>query len=175
MSLDQLYGPATEPGRPISDAERVFSPASLDKLCNETAQKLQSYLRLSEGLKIPQVVHRSATVLWIVDTVGDIYFALEEMADRETGMSEYVRPRSDFTPATHHIKLGHPALLPPGSSKAARIGGEILWDQVEGEENPWVINRYSGRYGTRPHQERKHLEAVATKFKEFGLYFRVVE
>ncbi|MGV1990048.1 hypothetical protein ACQZ5N_25855 [Agrobacterium sp. 22-221-1] len=160
MSLTVQFGACSPAARPISDAERSFKPASLQKLDSLTAPHLKSYIDSAAGLLATQVVGCHCAMLWVVDEHGDIHFALEELVDENTGVSVAVKPRADLGPIEGTIKLGHPALI-SHPSKNARIGGEILYDRVA---KVWEINNRSGRYGIRRQANPSHLVEAAKKF-----------
>ncbi|ADZ71076.1 hypothetical protein SL003B_2653 [Polymorphum gilvum SL003B-26A1] len=105
-----------------------------------------------------------------MDEDGDIWFAMEEALNLETGRSEFPAPRAVPLASTHR-KLGHPSLL-ENSAKHARIGGEIVYDPLFGEKG-WVLSNSSGRYGTSPDRRKEHLDNVAARFGNYGLVFDV--
>lgn len=171
MSLTVQFGACSPAARPISDAERSFKPASLQKLDSSTAPSLKSYIDSASGLLATQVVGYYCAMLWVVDEQGDIHFALEELVDKATGDTVAVKPREDLGPMEGTIKLGHPALI-SDPSKNARIGGEIRYDRIAKQ---WEINNRSGRYGTRTQATPSHLEEAAKKFNAFcGIVLRPV-
>lgn len=104
----------------------------------------------------------SISILWVVGQEGDIIVAIEEFV-RQIGKSAEFRilPRGAFE--LRGGKLGHAALL--DGEKRGRIGGEIVHDEEEG----WVINNQSGRYGRRPHLTEANLAAVADRFLLAGI------
>ncbi len=172
MSLDEEYGRCEAPGRDVNPHEHNYRPQSLQRLTEETAPILRSYLATAErGLAVPRILHRTTNLLWIVDGVGDLWFAIEEIVHQDSGELLYTYPRTrSLKPPPEHVKLGHPSLL-SAIDKHARIGGEIQWVP---RYNRWVLVNQSGRYGDRPWQTKNHLDAVARKFNQFGIDFHVV-
>ncbi|MQB04036.1 hypothetical protein DXT91_07745 [Agrobacterium tumefaciens] len=171
MSLDDTFGPCLEAGRTIANQEFQYNPQSLQRLDEQTGPLLGKYLDTAiGGLKIPRLIHRANTILWLVDNNGDVWFAIEEVVDIDTGTYLYALALSQEK-TNNHVKLGHPSLLMSTTDKRARIGGEIKYVPRHG---CWVINNRSGRYGTRPHQTAAHLEAVAAKFKDYEIPLKVV-
>ncbi|KQS95368.1 hypothetical protein [Rhizobium sp. Leaf386] len=169
MDLDATFGPCAGAGRPISAAEQKYAPDSLQKLTDETALVLKTYMDTVTGLKMPGVVHSNSLVIWIVDDEGEICFAMEELFEEATGTLATVRPRGDWGKIDGTVKLGHPSLI-EDADKRARIGGELVYDRGKAH---WEINNFSGRYGQRKWQTRAHLEAVAGKFNDWGISLHV--
>ncbi|NKM55864.1 hypothetical protein GFL21_15235 [Rhizobium anhuiense] len=168
MSLDDLYGPMAEPGRETADVEKKYNPLSLDELSDSTAPLLKQYMDSAvQGLKMPQVIHDSHVILWLISEDEKILFALEEVIDGETGDFFATRSRNDrLKIPADKTRIGHPSLLPIGQDKRARIGGEIVYDP---EGDCWVINNSSGRYGYRSHQTKLNLDAAAGLFAKHGI------
>lgn len=167
-----MYGPCREAGRAINPWEQKEPPISRQELCSDTAPIVEAYLRTAiAGLSVPRLLHRTTNLLWIVDDKGRLWFAVEEVVHRDTGVLLYTYPRTRALKIPDdHVKLGHPSLL-DDPEKRARIGGEIEWNH---RYQQWVIINRSGRYGERPWQTLDHLVAVNRKFNEFGIDFRVV-
>ncbi|PWE31159.1 hypothetical protein DDZ14_14140 [Maritimibacter sp. 55A14] len=79
-----------------------------------------------------------------MDGNGDIYIAVEELAETIDGMTVEGYPRRRNFPVhpAEEKKLGHPTLLMGGP---ARTAGELFLDEVDGELL-WFVNVSSGRY-----------------------------
>ncbi|TBY49360.1 hypothetical protein [Rhizobium leguminosarum] len=172
MSLDNLYGPMAEPASPPKDVEKQYNPISLQQLSETTAPLLRAYMESAEqGLKLPQVIHDTAVLLWLIPEDEHVLFAAEEVIDKATGVFWSIRARDDRLPVPDDkIRIGHPSLLTNGEDKRARIGGEIIYAADEGR---WYINNASGRFGLREHQTRENLEAAAGLFTNFGIHLIV--
>lgn len=154
----------------IKSAEKKKSPRSLQRLTNASADALCKYIcAADDGLLIPQVNHDVLPILWVVGEDGEIYFAMEEVISLEDQSFLYPLSRK-FDVPSNHAKLGHPSLLQ--GSRSGRIGGEIRYDPEYGERD-WVISNKSGRYGFPATRERKHLENVAKRFANVGIFFEV--
>jgi hypothetical protein len=132
-----------------------------------TAPHLLTYLARVHELELPKLFPESCHILWLIDRQGDLWVAAEELLD-SNGDFIGVMPRSVIARPASSVKLGHPSLLPDKSDLAARIGGEIYYDPLDGKH--WCITNASGRYGLRPGQQISHLEAAAGKFAEHGLH-----
>ncbi|WP_158665244.1 hypothetical protein [Ensifer adhaerens] len=144
-------------------------------LNNTTALFLKNYMETTNGLRLPEVVHSTTPILWLVDKDGLIRFAMEEVVSNDTGALNYILPRNGPALRDNEVRLGHPALLDPvkpGDTKAARIGGEIIYDPSPNSNIPWVLTNASGRFGKRPHITRAHLENVKEVFAQFGIPLR---
>jgi len=100
----------------------------------------------------------------VIDSSGDLWFALEEMVQIETG--KFLFPRIPEAPmAPEHRRLGHPALVKGAN---ARIAGEILFD-IRADIPGWVITNGSGRYGIRDGRTPAQLSNVSQKFSGYGI------
>lgn len=171
MRLDTLYGPAAPAGRPIQDVELLRTPESRQLLDEFSAEALQYYLSQTADLRISNIFPRIYHLLWVVDDPGDIWFSVEELIDPVNGQLIGILPRRVIVQPSQYVKLGHPSLI-SDTSKVARMGGEIYFDPID-DRPSYVLTNRSGRYGLRPHQRREHLEAVAGKFNDYGLSFRI--
>ena len=149
--------------------EQAWKPDSLQHLTKDAAEHLKAYMDTAAGLKVPRVIHGNAVVLWIVDEDGEIHVAMEELFHEKAGVLATVRPRADWVKIANTVKLGHPSLV-EGDVKNARIGGEIVYDAGAAR---WEINNFSGRFGMRKWQEKRHLEAVAGKFNTWNIHLYV--
>jgi len=175
MDLDAQYGDCRRFARTASDAELSVMPRSLQLLDKNTAPSLKNYFDSAKELLLTQVIHQTTPILWLVDELGAVRFALEEVVNRDTGHLHYVLPRNGPSLRPNEIRLGHPALLDPvlsGQTKAARIAGEIIYDPVPQSPHPWVITNNSGRFGKRPHLSRAHLENVKNLFASYEIALR---
>lgn len=175
MDLDALYGSCLPYQRDASEAELGVMPRSLQILDAQSAPALKGYLESTGELLLPQVVHWTTPILWLIDKKGDIRFAMEEVVARDTGALTFVLPRNGPPLRETDVRLGHPALLEPvnaGETKSARIGGEIIYDPVRQSKDAWVLTNNSGRFGKRPHITRAHLENAKNAFMGFGISLR---
>ncbi|EUB97264.1 hypothetical protein PMI07_000840 [Rhizobium sp. CF080] len=169
QQLDAMFGCCDPAGRTIEDPERHFSPQSLQRLDEDTAPLIRRYMELAcDGLRLPGVLHRTHPMLWLIDKPGDVWTAIEEVIDAETGAYLYPLSRSQSS-KPGHVRLGHPSLV-IARNKHARIGGEIKYSAAA---NKWIISNRSGRYGTRPNQTQAHLAAAASRFMEFDIELTV--
>lgn len=175
MDLDEEYGPCLPFERSASEAEMSVMPRSVQILDDTTAPSLKAYLESATDLRVPQVLHATTPLLWLIDVDGKLRFALEEVLSRDTGQVSYILPRNGPPMRETDVRLGHPALLEPvdpGQMKSARIGGEIFYDPVATSPNAWVLTNNSGRFGKRPHLTRQHLENAKAAFARFDIYLR---
>ncbi|TDK35211.1 hypothetical protein E2F50_13210 [Rhizobium deserti] len=164
--LDLKYGPCLEAGRPILAQEYHCRPASLQMLSNETAGEIKQYLATAtNGLLIPGAIHRVHPILWLIDFVGHVWFAVEEVINEDSDFI-YTMGRGTELPKGHY-KLGHPSLLMSTTDKRARIGGEI---KFHAPTSTWRISNRSGRYGMRDHQVEAHLLAAAELFAQYQIH-----
>lgn len=129
MDLDNLYGKARGPAKPIKAPELVYPPKSVQKLDPDSAVWLKQYLCCEHDLRAIGLLPKFAHMLWIMDTHGDIYFAVEEMID-DVGNLIGVLPKSISARPERMTKLGHPSLI-PHAQKLARIGGELVYDPLD--------------------------------------------
>jgi hypothetical protein len=144
--------------------ERAFIPNSLAKLDAISAASLRQAMRdISLGWKLGKVLTYDTLIIWLVDEVGDIWFAVEELVVDELATGRPKHQRLKLT--TNMPKLGHPAL---NNCAKARIAGEIYFDS---DDSPvaWVINNNSGRYGRHPSRVPEHLNNAANEFKRYDI------
>ena len=170
--LDALYGPAlVAGGNGIQLHEWILSPYSRQTLDKTSGAALATYLEQVALLHLNNLFPEIFHLLWIVDEDGELWFSLEEVVD-QSGVTIGIFPKSVQARPLNLQKLGHPTLL-GNASKRARIGGEIVFDPDDPDRSgrKFCLTNASGRYGLRPSQRREHLEAVAGKFEENGLYF----
>nr|AOO94063.1 hypothetical protein [Rhizobium leguminosarum bv. trifolii] len=170
MTLDERFGPCLPFQRQASAWELNTQPRSLQILSEETAPALKLLIDAAPRLPLVEVVHATAPILWLVDRDGNVRFSMEEVIDRDTRSLHFVLPRNGPPLRSTEERLGHPALLDLGAAvtKAARIGGELIYDPFR-DRAPWVLSNSSGRYGKRPHITGEHLENVNAIFAEFGI------
>jgi hypothetical protein len=169
MELDELYGPCRPAGAAIHEAELRLQPLSLTTLSEKTAHILHELLAFRDRNKLGRSAVQAMPILWIVLRDGGTRFAVEEVWDVQTGQFIHSLPKGRLGLPDGRAKLGHPALL--DDDKAARMGGEILFDTGVAT---WVITNSSGRYGRREWQTPAHLEAVAGIFRNLGIYLEPV-
>jgi hypothetical protein len=162
--LNMLFGKLFKPKR-VDPVEANVRPRSLQRLCESTAKWLKAFMKATEdGLGVTQWVYCELPILWVVDEIGDIWFAVEEIVS--TKSHDFVLPRIRNTiTSSEHSRLGHPALLSAGPG---RIGGEILFD-VRADVPAWFITNASGRYGLLPGRRPVHLANIAQRFREHGI------
>lgn len=174
MDLDAKFGECRAPQRPVSNAELFYQPSSLQILSAANRSALVAYMESADTLKLPRVVHATAPVLWLVDIDGNVRFAMEEVINL-AGDVIYVLPKNGPPMRPDENRIGHPGLLDPAISaedKTARIGGEILYDPIDGFEPNWVLTNNSGRYGKSPETTVAQLEAASLLFAQFGVFLR---
>lgn len=164
--LTDRFGAALEPER-VDRLEETTRPVSLQRLGKRSARLLKKLTAATaEGLGVARYVYSEFPILWVIDASGDVWFALEEVVDSETG--DFILPRSpNSRPASMRRsgRLGHPALIGAG---AGRIAGEIMFDI--GQDPPcWTISNASGRYGLRPGRTALHLANAAKVFAKYGI------
>ena len=175
QNFDEKFGPSRQPddrGKPpaVSEWEKKDRPYSLTKLTDQSASHLKSLMDMSLlAWKGGATLINDINIIWIVDDNGCVWFAIEELHNRE------LREREEICHARHRNlqitkalqKLGHPALI-LGDKKKARIGGEIYFEP-RNKPPLWIINNQSGRYGFGPAREERHLSEVTTVFKTCGI------
>ncbi|MBZ5760299.1 hypothetical protein LAV84_07020 [Rhizobium sp. VS19-DR104.2] len=172
--LDGLYAPCLPFHGSASEQELSVRHRSLVILDQVTAPVLKAYLESASTLGIIGVIHKATPLLWVIGEHGELRFALEEVVNINTGEVNFALPRNGPPLRVGEVRLGHPALLDPipyPGKKAARIGGEIFYDPVEGRAD-WVLSNNSGRFGKRPHINRGHLENVRSLFLKSGIEIR---
>ncbi|SCX31688.1 hypothetical protein [Agrobacterium rosae] len=176
MDFDERFGKCLPYERTASPAEEELTSKSMQTLSGVTAPALKNYLETAPTLTLTGVLHETTPILWLVDGDGQIRFALEEVVDLATQNLTYVLPRNGPSMRASEDRLGHPGLLDKpddGSKKAARIGGEILYNPSRRSATlPWVITNNSGRFGKRPHINEGHLENVVSAFAEHHILLR---
>jgi len=155
----------------VSGGERTFVPKSLQRLDQETAAFLRAIMETAEqGSRVAVTIFSEMPILWAIDNDGEIWFALEEVVDPQTGKSLYPLVRNQLVRALieqHNlVRLGHPALL---RGEHGRIAGDILYDD---EAPGWFISNNSGRYGRRLGRSEEQLENVRLKFEEHSIHLK---
>jgi len=157
--LDGRFGHAIPPKR-LDPVEAAVQPLSLQRLTGKTAKLLKRLMLVSEqGLGVARFAYAAVPILWVIDSSGDLWFALEEIIQAEDG--KFVFPRIRDTPMDPgHQRLGHPSLVRGAN---ARIAGEIFFD-IRAEFPAWVITNGSGRYGLREGRSPAQLSNVSQKF-----------
>jgi len=164
-TLDEIFGEALDPIR-VDALEGQLRPQSLHLLSRNTARLLKRLMAVTEkGLGVTRYVYSELPILWVVDSMGKLWFSIEEVVNAST--QEYIFPRARNFPAAEGMqKLGHPALIEAGPG---RIGGEILFDLDLKPSGAWCITNASGRYGTRPGRVPNHLANAAREFARYGI------
>lgn len=171
IDLDSIFGMLIEPqSNKIEKVEREIFPRSLTKLDKDSASLLHTLIDATEkGLLVSQYVYNDLPILWIVDSIGDVYFAIEEVVCAKTHQFKFARTGSIKELPKDSVRLGHPALI---GAKPGRIGGEIIYDT--GSKFPaWYITNKSGRYGVLGGRTETHLQNVADTFKKYGIVFKL--
>lgn len=168
-SLDDLatkYGKAVPPAY-FDNIEKFKFPDSRQLLEASSAAHLRSYLDSARhGLLVPQIVHQSAIILWLIDESGSCWFCIEEMYKADSNNTVFPRLNEIDYPKGYE-KLGHPSLV---SAKKARIGGEIVWSSgADGHGPRWRLSNKSGRYGIRADISRDNLNNACELFEKLGV------
>lgn len=168
VDLDTTYGKALPPKK-IEPFEKTHRPLSLLPLNAETAKLIKALFKTAlDGLSISCTVFGVLPLLWVIDSDGTLWIALEEVYDGEK--ERYLWPRArGFKIQDGWVRLGHPALI---DGAPGRIGGEIIYDG-DAEVPGWYISNSSGRYGMRHSSEPDHLENAAKKFRELEIEISV--
>ena len=165
QDLDAVFGELLTPEK-VDPFEASIRPLSLQCLDANTGEWLKAFMQATEaGLGVTRFVYCEIPILWVVDNLGDIWFAVEEIITADT--QEFIRPRfrrGDPITTNYH-RLGHPALL---GAQPGRIGGEILFD-ARAKTPAWFITNGSGRYGLREGRLPAHLTAAKQKFQNHGI------
>ncbi|MBS0252412.1 MAG: hypothetical protein JSR78_15245 [Proteobacteria bacterium] len=162
-NLDETYGAAAEPRKLDAWEKKGKVPRSLSNLDAQNALLLLDLMQLVEkGLGVVKYVFADRPILWVVDREGNIWFALEETVDAETGEFTYPDIRPD--PGVTYDRLGHPALI---GCAVGRIAGELKFDP--GPPGRWYINNFSGRYSRGNNRTEEHLNNVGAAFAKLGI------
>jgi len=161
--LDDLYGRVIQAQSGLKNWETNESLKTYE-LDQTSAQDLAELLVLAQNGALGQTIMQALTFLWVINSDGDIIFALEETINLQ-GTAR--RPRMRGIPLNSNVKpLGHPLLV---GGAGARIGGELYIDEAEGGTLTWVLDNRSGRYGTHPSRNNTHLENAADVFRRYRL------
>ena len=163
--LDEFFGRALPPSLCPNNSEERYTPKSLEKLDANSGRKLRSLLHeIENGVNLSKFTFHSLSILWVLDELGDIYFAVEEVVDSR-GENRFPKPYNLNDLPRGREKLGHPSLI---KCEKARIAGEIKYDM--GADSPtWNIDNNSGRYGLRKETEKTHLDNVSKEFAKHGI------
>lgn len=175
--LDRKFGSLVDAqprsgGTAIDKWEEANRPRSFTVLSRDTARQLRAFMDdIRSGFSTGRVLVDDAIIIWVVDGLGDVRFAIEEMVydGAPTGL-----PKLQTFPLTRYLpKLGHPSLLDEENGRRrGRIAGEIrLWESATGPY--WSINRRSGRYGYFTDRAYVHLKNAADQFRVFGIELQV--
>lgn len=184
MTLDQLYGivlgPAPSKDRPDGywKWELDLRPISYSVLDKKSAVPLQAFMtQVSENWTIGNILVRRAIILYLVDEIGLVRFAIEEAVEEDpSGKSvgrDYRRLDIPFFSKLLRTdkKLGHPVLVGCGG---ARIAGQIMFQPADdpGKTPYWTIDAWSGRYGrmvVAGRREPRHVEHVIAEFQRYDI------
>ncbi len=164
MNLDELYGELKEP-KGVRPIENTIKFRRIEELSEDFADKLNMLLDISNEAEFFRFINQSIVFLWIGDHSGRILLSIEEACLTKTPERRF--PRMRGMPLDGHVEaLGHPLLV---GRAPARIAGELFLDEgVHGLE--WSLNNKSGRYGVGPTRTRAHLENVAGRFRQVGVF-----
>ena len=163
--LSKKFGLAVDPTY-FDNIEKHKYPDSRQKLDANSAIILSEYLESArKGLLVPQIVHQSSIILWLIDEMGECWFCIEEMYKGNASNTVFPRLNEIDYPKGYE-KLGHPSLI---SADKARIGGEIIWTKGGDSKPPrWLLSNKSGRYGIREDIKKKNLLNACCLFKSCG-------
>jgi hypothetical protein len=141
-------------------------PESRIELRAETSNAIGRFFALEEAkLRIADTLLRETCLLWIVDSAGRIWLALEELIQADSPKAPRMPRIRSFPRLKSFPKLGHPSLL-EGPRKSGRIAGEIVYDR--GLVHPWCLTNSSGRYGLNCGGTEEQLKSVQMRFQSFG-------
>jgi hypothetical protein len=168
MDLDARFGPSAAAIRPVEPHEWSSAPLSLMEVTSDSAPFVAEYLSMRPRLKLTSIFAQTFHLLWLMDREGRLLIAIEELIDSK-GVVIGALPHTISARPTSARKLGHPALL-TGTTREARIGGEIVFDPDWQPGRDWILTNKSGRYGLRPWQTEGHLREVHGLFTALGLY-----
>ena len=172
-SLDAQFGACLAPGR-CSQEEADLQPLTMFILRQDTASRITDLITISQKdpQRFPCFPFDDFTILYVVDSKGQIIVAIEEAALPRHSQRSKLFPlpkvlheeyRTQNPPL--YSKLGHPALV---GAQPARIGGEIRCDF--GRKPPgWYITNGSGRYGVNLGRTPQQLINVAAEFAKYGI------
>jgi hypothetical protein len=165
LDLDALYGEAKEPTRPVSEHECKHTQVSLQRLDSTSAPALAEHMGTvsEQKLAFQTFLHEVAPFIWLIDSCGEFWFALEEAVGPTRAIL------STKLPPEGYVKLGHPAILTNQGTLEARIGGELGFDPAFNADYPWVLTNASGRYGIGMGRTSVHLENVKELLSGFGI------
>jgi hypothetical protein len=143
LNLDEAFGTLRQPSF-IDEWEHNASPVSLRRLDSSLASELKGFESLA-NTSLFRGVALTIVCLWVIDSAGELFLAIEELAPFETRKPHIGYPRRrDVSDEFEKRKLGHPTLV---GLKQARIAGELILD-VDPTTNRlcWFMNVLSGRY-----------------------------
>lgn len=165
-SLDVQFGECKEPGQ-VGQYEARFVPSSCFHFNKSTAGRLRAIAAtLDAELKISHCLYTDFTVIWLVNDVGALLIALDEVITDDE-QHTFPLPRAVGSDARfRERKLGHPSLV---HGNAARIGGELNYEAVAGL---WYLTNKSGRYGVNCGRTPLQLNEVAKIFEAQGFPVR---
>jgi hypothetical protein len=139
-------------------------PRSLSKLCSNLGKKLLQSVDLA-NVELFRFSSRAITYIWAMDALGEIFIAVEELAELPDGRNLTGHPRRRDYPQhpAEEKKLGHPTLLAGGH---ARMAGELFMDSDIDGVMKWYINDNSGRYCKRVPPTKSNKDNILNKFRE---------
>lgn len=142
VPLDEEFGALRVPHR-VEPWEEGRVPKSRELLTPEVGKKLRD-LRLAAATPLLRYSVKTVTYIWAMDERGDVFIAVEELAEMPDGSRIEGYPRRKNFPVhpAEEKKLGHPTLVGGGR---ARLAGELFLDELAGELL-WFVNVSSGRY-----------------------------
>ncbi len=147
--------------------ERLCKPVSLRKLDEEVANHLTAFRDLASDSLLTGA-SLSLVYIWAMNSKGEIFIAIEELAPYQPNMPHLGYPRRRYVrDEMERRKLGHPTLI---ERKPARVAGELFLDfDSPGLNLRWLINAQSGRYCEAVPPSETQLKNVADLFGECGL------
>ena len=164
--LSELYGVPEAPV-PCAEEERLVRPESVQSLNKTTAPLLMSALAATvDGLLALECVYSQLPMLWVIDSKGEMHFAVEEIVTM--GSKRLLRPRLvRDVPGVNETRLGHPALI---GGADGRIGGELCFDPGWGtQRRGWKLTNASGRYGLLEGRTSNHLVNAVKLLEKFSV------
>ncbi len=150
-NLDFQFGKARIPAD-IYDWEKNKQPISLCELDEDVGSTLAKLVRIANCTLLRKAA-RSKGYIWLMDELGKVWIAVEELALLPDGRELTGHPRRRDFPVhpAQEKKLGHPCLV---DGKKARIAGELFMDEIDGKLK-WHLNDNSGRY-CKSNPPRRH-------------------
>ena len=144
--------------------EKDRKPISLCSLDAQSALSMKQFLEACSNRPFREI-SRGITLLWAMAPSGDLWVAVEEIAELN-GVSivgGYPIRRHFPVAVDAERKLGHPCLL---DGLEARAAGELYLDQV-GDKFGWHLNFESGRFHREP-ERRLNDDQIKNVAKQFA-------